>query len=122
MEFTNFLTKEEKVDKTIWDRFLLVISPFAPFVSEELWERLGNSYSIHMQKWPTYDEEKIQNEEIEIVVQINGKLRDTIKIHSDADQREVEEKARESQKVLKYLAKKPKKVIFVKGKIINFVV
>jgi leucyl-tRNA synthetase len=122
MEFTNFMTAEESIGKEVWEKFLILLSPFAPYISEEMWEISGNSYSVHQQKWPEFEEALTKDEVVTIAVQINGKLRDTIQIESGTEQEGVEEKAKASEKVSKYLEVEPKKVIFVKDKIINFIV
>ncbi len=114
--------KDLFLDKNALEKFLIVLAPFAPFIAEELWEQLGNKYSIHQQAWPEYNEEVLQKGEIEIGVQINGKLRDTIMIQKEASKDEVKEKALESEKVKKYVKGDVKKVIYVEGRIINFVV
>jgi len=112
----------EAVDVNALEKFLILLVPFAPHISEELWEQLGNDYSIHQQRWPKYDKELIKEEEITIAVQINGKVRDTITISVGASEEDVVTLAKKSERVNKYLKKKTKKVIFVKDKIINFVV
>ncbi|MFZ5366537.1 MAG: leucine--tRNA ligase [Patescibacteria group bacterium] len=125
MEFVNqwskpgmFLNKKEaKV-------FLQLLAPFAPYLSEELWSRLGGKFSIHTSAWPKYDKKLIEEEIVTVIVQINGKLRDKIEMGSEkcGVRSEIERLARESEKIKKYLAgKKIKKVIFVPGKLINFV-
>lgn len=106
--------------------FLRLLAPFAPHITEELWsEVLKNKFSIHQQPWPKYDPKLAQEEKVEIVVQVNGKLRDRLELESEraGEQETVEKLARESEKVKTYLAnKKIKKTIFVPGKLINFVV
>ncbi|MBN2016210.1 leucine--tRNA ligase [Candidatus Dojkabacteria bacterium] len=127
MSFVNWY-KESAKDFTANERtealetLCLVMAPFAPHITEELWEKLGNKYSIHQHGWPKYNKDLIKEEEVTIAVQINGKLRDTILVQAGASQREIEKVARESEKVKKYLKQKVKKVIFVKDKIISFVV
>ena len=138
MELLNEMDRGEKKDPTssrctsglrgaskdILEKFLLILAPFAPHITEELWERLGNEFSIHQQKWPEYDDNLIEEEVITVAVQINGKLRGTVEVQSvEAKvQSEVEEIAREDKKVKKYLNNQTiKKTIFVPGKLINFV-
>lgn len=126
MEFVNwYKEKEEDFSKSqrrnVLETLCLVISPFAPFISEELWGRLGNEYSIHQQTWPKYSKSLTEDEEVIIAVQINGKLRDTIKVRNGTTKKEVVKLAKRSERVKKYLIGKIKKVIFVKNKVLNFV-
>ena len=122
MEFINFVDKEKKIDESVWKNFLKVLSPFAPFMTEELWEMLGNSSSIHKETWPEYDEKLTFDETITIAVQVNGKVRDKVEISAGEEQKSVEQKALAQENVKKYVEGEPKKVIFVKDKIINFIV
>jgi len=128
MELVNEMDKEDKrdqVDKGTIERFLLILAPFAPHITEELWERLGNKFSIHQQKWPEYNPDLIEEDFVTIAVQVNGKLRDTIQVQNAKCkmQSEVEEIAKNSEKIKKYLeGKEIKKTIFVPGKLINFVI
>lgn len=126
MEWLNSLS----VKKTIADReyktFLLLLAPFAPHMTEEIWQSLGGtSESIHLQQWPSYDIANLQRDTVTIAVSINGKVRDTLKVDS-ADVKEqdvVEAMARKSEKVIKHLeGKNIKNVIYVASKILNFVV
>ncbi len=94
-------------------------------MTEELWSRLGNDFSIHQQKWPQYHSDLIEEEQAIIAVQINGKLRGIIEIasHKKENQKEIEKAALNNEKVKKYLkGRKIKKTIFVPGRLINFVV
>jgi leucyl-tRNA synthetase len=102
--------------------FLKLLSPFAPHVSEELWSQLGHKKLLAEEKWPTYDPKKVKEETVTIAVQVMGKLRGTITVNSGADQKEVEKLAKIEPNVAKYLTGKPKKVIFVKDRLINFVI
>jgi len=103
--------------------FVILLSPFCPYISEELYQELGGQGSVHLTKWPIYDPTiLVENSKI-IVIQINGKLRAQITVDRDAQQSQIEELARSDQAVSKYLEDKPiKKTIYVKDKLINFVV
>jgi leucyl-tRNA synthetase len=119
------LTDENgKLIRSDLKKFLLILAPFAPFITEELWSRLGNKESIHKQSWPNYDESRLVVDRVQIVVQVNGKLRGIIEIDTAqaGDQTIVEKIAKENQSISKYLNGRIKKVIFVPGKLINFVV
>ena len=105
-------------------QFLQILAPFAPFMTEEIWRNVfGEKTSIHLSTWPKVEGEIVE-EEIILPVQINGKLRDTIKIQSSKvkNQKEIEELVMKSEKIKKYIPGKPKKIIYVQGKIINFIV
>ncbi len=128
MEFLNEWEKKWNVDRRALNienakKFLKILSPFTPFLTEEIWrEVFEEKTSIHLSRWPKA--EAVEDEEVIIPVQVNGKVRDTIKIKVSKinDQKYVEEIALKSEKVKKYLKEKPKKVIYIKGKIVNFIV
>ncbi|MDZ7799035.1 MAG: class I tRNA ligase family protein [Patescibacteria group bacterium] len=111
-----------EIDIKAIQKFLIILSPFAPHLAEELWQKLGHKDSIFKEKWPSYDKSKIKEEEIEFVIQVNGKVRDKIQASPDISEKEAREKALASKKVKKFLKDEPKKVIFVKGKLINLVI
>lgn len=121
MEFINFAEKEDQINKEVWMKFLLVLAPFAPFITEELWEIAGGEYSIHTKLWPEVDESKLSNEKIKIGIQINGKIRDVVETQMNATQEVVMDLAKSSEKVSKYLVSEPKKIIFVPNKILNII-
>ena len=126
MTWLNFLSAKQKVAKQEYETFLKLLAPFAPFITEELWQVINSSSkSIHLGKWPEYDSKHLVEEEISIAVQVNGKLRDTIQVQNSKIklQNEIEERAKKSERVQKHLeGKQIKKVIYVEGKIINFVI
>lgn len=122
MEYNNKfveLTKTTGVDKETLKTAVLLIAPFAPHIGEELWEALGGGYSVFHQTWPVYDEEAIQDDEIEIPVQINGKTRAAIMIGVEEAKEAVMEKAKEA--VADKLTGTIIKEIYVPGKIVNLV-
>ena len=122
MEFSNFLQKEESVSKQVWEKFLIILAPFAPFITEELWSRAGNQYSIHQQSWPQFDEALTKDAVVTIAVQVNGKVRGTIEVAAGSEEADVVAKAKEVQGVQKYLTTEPKKVIYIKDRILSFIV
>ena len=123
MEYVNFLGKEKEVSKKALEVLVLLLAPFAPHLCEELWEILGNEYSVHKQSWPKYDPRLTKEEEIVFVVQVNGKVRERITIPSGSKKEEVLEKALASEKVKKYIGeRKVKRTVFVKDRLVNFVV
>lgn len=125
MEWYNFLSANGQVSKEEALVFLQMIAPFAPHMSEELWNELGREGSIHTSIWPEFKEEYLKQDEVLIVVQVNGKVRDQLTVESEkaADQASVEALAKQSSRIQKYLeGKDPKKVIYVPGKVLNFVI
>ena len=122
MEYNNKfvqLTQGTGVDRETLKAMVIMIAPFAPHIGEELWEQLGGSDSIFHQSWPSYDEALTKDDEIEIGVQVNGKLRGTVKIAADADQATAIAAAREM--LGDRLTGNVVKEIYVPGKIINIV-
>jgi leucyl-tRNA synthetase len=108
---------------------LKLLSPYIPFVVEEIWTQLGGQGSIHSQSWPTYDETKIRDVNVKIAFQVNGKLRDVIEVSADSSQEYVHEQLLENEMYKKWVLSSDvsasgevKKVIFVNNKIINFIV
>ena len=100
-----------------------MIAPFAPHLAEEIWAQCGKSPSIFQNGWPEYDEKLIKEEQIEIPVQINGKMRGKILASPEISQKEAVDLALKGESIKKWLeGKEPKKVIFVAGKLINIVV
>ncbi|MDO8555236.1 MAG: leucine--tRNA ligase [bacterium] len=119
MILLNEMEKTENLSRSNFEIFLKILSPFAPHLTEELWSNLGFKKSIHFEKWPKIKLNKIKNEEVDIVVQFNGKFRGTIKMNSGAKQNEVEETILNDIRFQKYLNGKPEKVIFIENKLIN---
>jgi len=123
MEFVNEWEKES-VSKEDVKKFLQILAPFAPFTTEELWrEVLGEKTSIHLSTWPSVSADEIQEQTVAIPVQINGKMRGVIATSLDAlSEKEIVEKAIKDPKVSLYVTGKNYKVIYVRGKILNFVI
>jgi len=104
------------------EKLLLLLAPIAPHITEELWEKLGNPYSIHMQSWPKWDEELAKEEIITLVVQVDGKVRDRFQVPADITEEEAREMALNSPKVRRHLeGKEVKQVVFIPGKLVNIV-
>ncbi len=119
---TDSLVKDE-----VWQQALEAIvacsAPFAPHITDELWQQLGHSSSVHVDSWPKWSEADLTTDTIKLVVQVNGKLRATIEVAADATQESVVQTAQENEKIAPYLAgNQIKKTIYVPRKIINFVV
>jgi leucyl-tRNA synthetase len=123
MIFVNEATKHKVLPRGAFKKFLIILSPFAPHITEELWAQVGEKDSIFSQAWPEYNPEMVQDNLIEMPIQVNGKVRDKIKVSVDISEEEAEEKALASEKVQKHIeGKEIKKVIFVKGRLISVVV
>ncbi len=124
MEFLNFAESgKEKAGRDILQRFVLLLAPFAPHIAEELWQRLGNGESVFKQKWPQYNAAMIKEKEVELIVQINGKTRGKITVEADISEQEAIALAKSSKIVQKWLDNQLiKKEIYIKGKLINFVI
>ncbi len=124
MEFINEWS-ENYLNKREAELFVKVLAPFAPFLAEEIWcEVFKNEFSIHQQPWPEYDKKLLKQEEVTIIIQINGRMRGQLKLESNDSRLEdkVKEFAKKEGKIAGYLkGKKIKKVVFVPGRIINFV-
>lgn len=102
---------------------LQLLAPFAPHITEELWEQLGEKASIHTSSWPGYDERYLQRDTLTIVVQVNGKLRAQLEVATDSTQEQVIELALDNAKVQEHIgSKEVRKTIYVPGKLVNFVV
>jgi len=101
---------------------VLLLAPFAPHLSEELWTLLGNSESVFLQSWPTFDESYLTTDQITIVVQVNGKVRSKIEVPADLDQDELKKRALEDEKIKSYTSEGIKRVIVVPGRLVNVVV
>ncbi len=115
---------EEKIlAKEDLERFLIILSPLAPHLAEELWEKLGHAESIFQENWPEYDPELIKEGKVNIAIQVNGKLRDAMEVESDLGEEEVKDMARQREKVRKWLDdKEVAKAVYVEGRLVNFVV
>lgn len=123
MILTNHLTDCWSISRTTFETLVILLSPFAPHLAEELWEQLGNEYSLFTKAtWPTYDEKCLVADTVTIGVQVNGKMRGTICISKDAEQNEALQAANSDEKIKSRITSEPKKVIYVKGKILNIVV
>jgi leucyl-tRNA synthetase len=105
------------------ETFLKLLAPFAPHVAEELWQKLGHKTSIHVAEWPSYDETKLVADTFELVVQVNGKVRDRMTVPSDISEKDATDAALASPKIKAALdGKEPKKVIYVKGRLISIAI
>lgn len=123
MILVNHLTDCSSITKETFEDLVILVSPFAPHLGEELRELLGNEYSLFTKaKWPKYDEKYLVADTVTIAVQVNGKVRWTLSIRKEADEAEVMQLAKSDEKIAARIVNEPKKVIYVKGKILNIVI
>ncbi|MBU4217315.1 leucine--tRNA ligase [Candidatus Parcubacteria bacterium] len=123
MILVNEMSRYEILPKMAVEKLLQILAPFAPHIAEELWEKLGHSESILKSSWPQYNPDKIVDEVIQLVVQVNGKLRDTIEVASDITEEDAKKVALESDVIKKWIdGKEIVKVVVVKGKLVNIVI
>jgi len=123
MEFTNFFTKETSRPREAMTSFVLLLSPFAPHIAEELWQVLGHRESIACAPWPEFNHELAKEHTVEVAVQIKGKVRSKINVPADADQQTILTAAKEDPKIAALLAGKSiVKEIVVPGRLVNFVI
>ncbi len=122
MILSNAMVALPGVPVSAFRTFLLLLAPFAPHLSEELWERSGESDSIHTQAWPTFDEGRLAKREVVIAVQVNGKVRGVLNFPRDVSEGEVKKEAIALPGISKWLeGKKQERVIYVPGRLINIV-
>ncbi len=129
MELVNFMQnfnpdneKEKALFAYSLEKLIILISPIAPHIANELWEMTGHKDIVEEQEWPEYDEKALQKDVVTVAVTVNGKLRDTMEVGVDATKESVFEQAKQSHKVKRHIdGKNIKKVIFVKNKLINIV-
>ena len=123
----NYKDKEQgtnmAVVKEAIESIVLLLAPFAPHITEELWYSIGYKTSVHQEKWPVHIPEALAVDEVTVVVQVNGKVRDKITVPVNMDKKEVEEIAKSLPKVDEYLKGKDiKKVVVIPNKLVNIVV
>jgi leucyl-tRNA synthetase len=123
MILTNHLAKQPVVPKSVAETLVLILSPFAPHIAEELWQKLGHGKTLACEPWPKFDPELVKEAEIELAIQVNGKIKDKIVVSAQADEETIKQKALANEKVVGILAgKQPKKVIVIKSRLVNIVV
>ena len=123
MSFLNDVSKKGSITKGEYKTFITLLNPVAPHVTEELWEMLGGEGLLSLHAWPEYDESKTVDDEIEIVVQINGKIRDKMSVAADLNRDELQAVAMESERIKTLVeGKQVVKIIAVPGKLVNIVV
>ena len=122
MVFTNEAYKVDQIPKEYAEGFVKLLYPIAPHMGEELWDRLGNPGTITYEAWPAFDESKLVEDEIEIVLQVMGKVRSKANVSRDASKEELEQLALADEKIQEWTrGKTVRKVIVVPGKLVNIV-
>ncbi|MFB6248002.1 MAG: class I tRNA ligase family protein, partial [Salinibacter sp.] len=122
MELVNTANKWDAMPRAVAEPLVLLLSPFAPHISEELWARLGHDETLAYADWPTYEEALLHREVVEMAVQVNGTVRGTIEVEADAAEEDVLAAARAEKNVARHLdGKTIEREIYVPGQIVNFV-
>ncbi len=123
MELLNLLEKKESVSRLVLESFVLLLSPYAPHLAEELWEKLGHIQTLTYERWPRFDDKLLAQAEVTMPVQVNGKVRGELVLEPGLSQDEVQRQAQELLNVAKYLTGQAvAKVVYVPDRLINFVV
>jgi len=124
MEYLNAMQNVKgQMSKDDIETLLVLLAPFAPHITEELWHQLGHKDSVHSQPWSKYDARLIKEKRINLILQVNGKVRDIVEVASDTTEEQAKEAALKSKKIQKWITGQVvKKVIFVQGRLINIVV
>jgi len=123
MEFTNHLTRLPARPRAVLEPFVLLLSPFAPHLAEELWAALGHTESLAYEPWPSYEEALTKEDEVEVPLQVNGKLRSKVIVPAGADQETLKQAALADEKISALIeGKQIRKIIVVPGKLVNIVV
>jgi len=130
MEMTNGLYQARdagSIDRDAWseaiESMILMMAPLVPHIAEEMWERGNRQYSVHQQSWPEFDDALAAEDEVTLVVQVNGKVRDRIQVAADIAEDAAKELAMASEAVKRHLdGKEPRRVIYVPGRLVNIVV
>jgi len=122
MEYLHTLEERRAVTRTELETLLLLLAPLAPYITEELWERLGHQTSIHTASWPTFEATSIQTGVMTMLVQVNGRVRDRIEISSTASEEEIKQQALSAGKAQRFLAgQNVNKIVYVPGRLVNIV-
>ena len=127
MEFINFALSEKMENKSVTsssiEKVVILISPFAPHIAEELWRQMGHTESVFKSSCPSYEEKLTEAENIEIVVQINGKIRSRLQINANLDEEKIKKLALDDQRIKEITANKTiRKIFVVHGKLVNIVI
>ncbi|MCG8350526.1 MAG: class I tRNA ligase family protein, partial [Chloroflexales bacterium] len=122
MVWARDVARDAPLPRSLAQPFVLLLAPFAPHLAEELWERLGQSYSIHQQSWPVYDPALLTEPVVELPVQVDGKVRDRITVPRDAADEAIGQAALASERVQASLhGRQPRRLVVVPGRVVNVV-
>jgi leucyl-tRNA synthetase len=126
MEFVRWARREsDKMASEEWARasaaIVLLMAPLAPHLAEELWARIGGDYSVHQQRWPVFDPGSLVDEQVTLVIQVDGKTRDRLRVPVGLDRQQALERAAGRENVRRHLVGEPRRVIFVPDRLINLV-
>ena len=122
MEFVNFFTKQDSRPRVLMNQFVLLLSPFAPHISEELWRIMGHSETLANEAWPEFDEAMTVDTSVEIPIQILGKVRSKIMVPRGMSKEDLEAAARADERIVALLdGKQVRKVIVVPDRLVNIV-
>lgn len=122
MVFINEGYKSDAINKSMVEGFVKLLNPIAPHITEELWEKLGHTNTVSYENWPTYDEAKLVADTVEIVAQVNGKVKDKMEVSPTASKEELEQVVMDNEKIKASIdGKTVRKVIVVPGKLVNIV-
>ncbi|NCC70711.1 hypothetical protein EOM09_03955 [bacterium] len=118
------MKKEKEISKDLFEKFLIILNPFAPHITEELWNQIGNRDIIAKNvNWPSYDENLIKDDIVKFVISINGKPREVLELNINLKLEEVLEISKKSPKIKKYIENKEiKKTIFIENKLLNIII
>jgi len=123
MIFINEIFQEKKIHRALWEPFVQLISPYAPHIGEEMWEKLGKAPSVSSSEWPEWEEELTKEEEVTIVLQINGKVRAKVEMPAGSDVESLKKAAMENERIKQWTENKTiVKVIAVPDKLVNIVI
>jgi len=123
MIFVNEISKFDVMPRVVMEKFVKLLSPFAPHIAEELWSRLGHKDTIAYESWPEYDEKKLKMKLVTVVGQVNGKVRAKIEVEADLDDKSVLELMKKEEKIMKHTeGREIVKEIVIKNKLVNIVV
>ena len=128
MKFYNSLSNcihnvSTNLKKEALNTFCILLAPFAPHIAEEIWHLLGFKNSVHKEKWPSFNSEAVKEDNYQLVIQVNGKVRDRINVNHQMEDDQIKKIVLERSNILKWIKNKQiKKIIIVKGKIMNIVI
>jgi leucyl-tRNA synthetase len=123
MIFVNEVFKQDVLHRALWEPFVLLLAPYAPHIAEEMWEKLGHEESLAYHPWPSWAEDLTRDEQVEIVVQVNGKIRARLNMPVDTAEDQMKKQALEHERVKHYTeGKSVRKVVTVPNKLVNVVV